>query len=264
VCPLCGARVSETATRCLVCGTHLARPPGRALRARSPYPSPIFLALLAVLIAAGGSLVLMATGKLPVPAFLQFPTPTITPTFTPRPTGTATATPTATRVPTPTPLPPVEHLVVDGDSCLLLALIYDVTVESIIFQNNLDPNCTIAVGHTVLIPQPTATLPPPPTVAVRTSPGAPTRAPTVSPAATYVVAYGDTCLAIALRYGLTTDELMQMNGLHDCNVLQEGQVLAVPGPRTPTPPATGTPTGTPTAPSPAGFYHGRPTARGAG
>jgi hypothetical protein len=55
------------------------------------------------------------------------------------------------------------------------------------------------------------------------------------------VVSGDTCLGIALRYGLTLDQLMQANNITDCTFLREGRVLYVPVL------ATATPTASPTA-----------------
>ncbi len=243
LCPLCGTKASETATRCQVCGTNLTRPRPRVLQP-ARRPSPVFIALVALFVFLGAALVAMATGAVPMPAFLLVDTPTITPTFTPLPTPTPTATPSATPVPTPTPLPPIPHVVADGDSCLLLAIIYGVSVESIIDANNLDPACTISIGWTLKIPRPTPTLPPPPTVAPVGSAAAAASAGTPLPAgpapgATYIVQPGDTCLGIALQHYTTVEEIQRLNQVGDCNFLGEGQVLILPA--TVTPAATATP-----------------------
>jgi LysM repeat protein len=261
LCPLCGSRVSETATKCGVCGTKLSRVPlgKRPTKPERRYhPSPFILAMLAGLILFGLVLVGLANGAIPRPAILRFPTPTITPTFTPRPTQTATATDTDTPTATITPEPPIAYVIKAGDSCLLLAIRYDVSVDSIIQQNHLDPSCTVAVGHTIQIPHPTPTLAPVPT---ETPFGAPaeTATNTAPPYPTYVVVSGDTCLGIALRYGVTLDELKTANGLSDCNFLSQGQVLYVPvhgtatptaAPTRPVPTATPSPTAAPTLPAP--------------
>ena len=212
------------------------RPPTMTPQRRY-YPSPFILATLAGLIALGLLLMGLASGAIPRPAILRFPTPTVTPTFTPRPTQTATATDTNTPTSTITPEPPIAYVIKEGNSCLLLAIRYDVTVDSIIQQNHLDPSCTVAVGHTIQIPHPTPTLAPVPT---ETPFGAPiqTASNTPPPYPTYVVVSGDTCLGIALRNGVTQDELMAANGLSDCNFLSEGQMLYVPVHGTPTPTAT--------------------------
>jgi LysM repeat protein len=238
LCPLCGSRVAETATKCGVCGTKLSRvekrprPPARRI-----YPSPFILVVLAGLVLLGVLLVGLATGAVPRPSILRFPTPTITLTFTPRPTQTATPTDTQTPTATITPEPPISYVIKDGDSCLLLAIRYDVTVDSIIRQNHLDPSCTVAVGHTIQIPHPTPTFAAPPS---ETPFGAPPQTATITPPPypTYVVVGGDTCLGIALRFGVTLDELMAANRISDCNLLNLGKVLFVPVHGTPTPTAT--------------------------
>jgi LysM repeat protein len=240
LCPLCGSRVAETATKCGVCGTKLSRAEKRATKPdRRLYPGPFILAVLAGLILLGMLLVGLATGAVPRPDILRFPTASITSTFTPRPTQTPTATDTATPTPTITPEPPIPYVIKVGDSCLAIAIRYDVTVESLILQNHLDPACTVAVGHTILIPHPTPTFAPPPS---ETPFGAPiqTATDTPPPYPTYVVQSGDTCLGIALRYGVTLDELMAANHVKDCNLLAVGKVLYVPVHGTPTPSATAT------------------------
>jgi LysM repeat protein len=177
----------------------------------------------------------MGTGRVPLPemVMMMFDTATITPTFTPLPTGTATPTASNTPIPSETPRPPIEYVVQDGDSCLLVALIYEVTVESIIMANNLDPDCIIAVGHTILVPFPTATIGPRTTAAA----GSTVSAPSVYP--TYVVEAGDTCLAIAIRFGVDMEAMAAANGVGECNFITEGQVLFIPigGTVTPSPTA---------------------------
>ena len=231
LCPLCGSRVSERATKCLVCGTNLARAASKLAKPRRRfYPSPFVLGVLAVLIVIGTLLMGLATGQVPMPAVFRFPTPTVTPTFTPRPTPTSTATATQTPTPTATPQPPIEYVIKDGDSCLAIAIQYDITVESLILENRLDPDCTVAVGHTIRVPRPTPTIGIPPT---DVPPGT-TPLPTAPPYPTYVVASGDSCLAIALHFGVTVDELMKANGIPDCNFLLIGRSLFIPVNPTPT------------------------------
>jgi len=231
LCPLCGTRASDLATRCLVCGTELSRPPTRLFRQRPRKyrPNPAALALLGMFVFLGALLLGLATGRVPLPAFMMDDTPTITLTFTPLPTATATGTPTPTPPPTHTPLPPIEYVVAEGDSCLVIAWNYDVSVESIIFQNSLDNQCTISVGRTLLIPRPTPSPTPRPSPTVRgaTAGPSPTQSTPV-PMATYVVQAGDTCLGIALQYGTDVETLMRLNGLTNCAFIREGQGLNVP------------------------------------
>ncbi len=243
-CPLCGSRVAQTATRCLVCGTDLDRAAGRLSRApRRLYPSPIILGLLGVLLSIGVLFTLIGTGTVPMPQAVVdlFDTPTPTLTFTPLPTPTATVTPSTTPTATPTLEPPIRYTVQDGDSCLLIALINEVSVDSIIMLNGLGPDCVIAVGNAILVPRPS------PTPAVRTTSaasgaGGPQR--TSLPYPTYVIQGGDSCLGIAGQFGVTLDDFMNVNGIGDCSIIQEGQVVYIPilqPSATPTLAATATP-----------------------
>ena len=62
----------------------------------------------------------------------------------------------------------------------------------------------------------------------------------------YTVQAGDTLYAIALRYGVTVQAIVNANGFTNANLIRVGQVLTIPGtgtPTTPTPPTTPT-TGT--------------------
>jgi LysM repeat protein len=249
---LCGSRVAQTATQCQVCGTDLNRAAGRLKRApRRLYPSPIILGLLVVLMSIGVIFTLIGSGKVPMPQAVVdlFDTSTPTNTFTPLPTPTPTPTASNTPVPTATLEPPIEYVVQPGDSCLLIALINDVTVDSIIMLNGLGPDCVIAEGHTLLVPRPS------PTPAPRAAAGTSTLAPgqsngTSLPYPTYVVLSGDSCLGIAAEFDITLDELMNTNGIGDCSVLQEGKVLYIPILQTPNVTATPAPTDTPAPPTP--------------
>ena len=57
----------------------------------------------------------------------------------------------------------------------------------------------------------------------------PTRPATVAAPETYVVQPGDTLSLIAEIYGVTVDEIMELNGLADGDVLSAGQTLILPG-----------------------------------
>ncbi len=81
------------------------------------------------------------------------------------------------------------------------------------------------------IPLATATLPPVDPVATPLATATP--APVVDPdpgeSSVYVVQPGDNLLAIALRFNLTLDELMEANGLTDPDFVFVGQQLVIPG-----------------------------------
>jgi LysM repeat protein len=249
--------VGAAATKCLVCGADLtlkssgrggsrarARPIPGASAPRLPHP--LILILLLLLVAGGVLAFLYATGRLRLPGLttvVEAPTATVTASLTAPPPATASATATETPVPTDTPLPPVEYAVVANDTCVGIAVEYNVSAESIITLNNLDPNCNLAVGRVLLIPQPTPTVTPLPTATL----GGPVE--TQVPRVTYTVHAGDTLQAIANFYGVTVGDLMEVNGIANPNDIQEGQVLIIPTERIVTPGPT--PTATPPPPWPA-------------
>src|SRR5690554_1076701 len=68
---------------------------------------------------------------------------------------------------------------------------------------------------------------------------------TVTPASaseTYVVSPGDTLSGIALRYGISVDTLVRLNGIQNPNVIYAGQQISVSS-------STGQPSGQPASPS---------------
>jgi len=70
-----------------------------------------------------------------------------------------------------------------------------------------------------------------------------TSTPGTGTGTSYTVKAGDTLYAIALRYGVTVQTIVNANGLTNANLIRVGQVLTIPGTGTPTSPTTPT-TGT--------------------
>jgi LysM repeat protein len=250
LCPTCGTRVGAAATKCLVCGADLTlKGAGRARRGRplgARMPHPVVLLLLLVLTAAVVVLAMAAAGRVKLPAIIAraSSTPSSTPTVTEPATATPTPTATETQAPTDTPLPPIEYKVVTNDTCLKIAVEHDVSPESIIQLNNLDAKCTsLTVGQVLLIPQPTPTTTPFPTATLGAA------VVTQAPRTTYTVHAGDTLQGIANFYGLTVQDLMEVNGISDPTTIRPGQVLVIPIERRVTPGPT--PTATPPPPWPA-------------
>ena len=143
VCPTCGTRLSENATRCLVCGRNFTS----TTKAATPNPVqapklpelklslPAALGLLVLVLGLGAALVyviLQTTGNITAPT--ETPTVTVTPTITntPEPTKEPTAAPTATNQ------PPISYVVKAGQTCSDIAAMYDVSPKIIIDINNLD------------------------------------------------------------------------------------------------------------------------------
>ncbi|MEZ0396502.1 MAG: LysM peptidoglycan-binding domain-containing protein, partial [Anaerolineales bacterium] len=161
LCPTCGTRVAENATRCVVCGSEFsaeAKPKSQKPlqgtqmpEIRLSLPAALgFLALFLIIVALVMFLILRGGAEPAAPEPTPTETPTITLTFTP------TLLPTDT--PTPTPLPPIEYQVRAGDTCYSIAAFFDVSANVIIQENNLSLSCTdLRVGQTLLIPRPTPT-----------------------------------------------------------------------------------------------------------
>lgn len=259
LCPTCGTRVGAAATKCLVCGADLTlksgAPGGGQVRARAlpgsgpalRLPHPLILLLLLSLVVAGAAAFMYFTDRLPfasanTPA--DPPTVTVTVTLTSAPTFTPSATATETAVPTDTPLPPIEYTVASGDTCVGIAVENNISAESIISLNKLDPNCNLSVGRVLQIPQPTPTASPLPTATL----GGPVE--TQVPRLTYTVQSGDTLQVIATFYGVTVNDLMEVNGIANANDITVGQVLIIPTERIVTPGPTPTATQPPPWPAP--------------
>lgn len=91
---------------------------------------------------------------------------------------------------------------------------------------------------------PLATVPPRPTFTPAPATPAPTATPTVTPTPIiYLVQSGDTLLAMAAQFGVTTEAIQEANGIVDPRRLQIGQELIIPRPdEDPEQPPTPTPT----------------------
>ncbi len=255
ICPTCGTRLAENATRCLVCGTELSPSVGskstKAVQAnRMPEITlslPAALGLLAVFLIVGAGVVFAAfrlTGNTPSgPGSVD--TATITPTLTE--TATPTEAFTATPVPSPTTQPPFAYTVVSGDTCLSIALTFNVSVQSIILLNNLSAACTnLVVGQKLQVPYPTPT--PLPAATATLEPAQATQA--ACDKVTYTVQANDTLSIIAANYNVPADAIKSYNGLSTDTVFL-GMNLVIPlCQRAATPGPSPTPTIPPPYPAP--------------
>ncbi|HTX80299.1 MAG TPA: LysM peptidoglycan-binding domain-containing protein [Longilinea sp.] len=250
ICPTCGSKVSEGATRCQVCG----RPLTPVVKAKSSSPVqaprlpevtlnlPIAIGLLILILFVGaGATFLALSGTHQIAQ----PTPSATPTLTATVTLTPTLAPTATPQPTFTPLPPISYTIQSGDLCSGLAYFYNVTVQSIIDLNHLTTSCVLIPGQTLLIPQPTPTASPTVTSTLNASSATQSACQTD----TYTVQANDTLGGIANAYAVSINAIESYNGLPS-DVVWQGMVLIIPlCERAPTAGPTPTPTNPPPYPA---------------
>ncbi len=251
LCPTCGTRVSEDATRCLVCGSELTTGPETGTQAKAVRGSrmpqitmslPVAVILLAVFLAIGAGLVFLALqeGEMIVEPTI---TPTITVTITPSVTSTP-VTPTTTATPQPSPTP-LSYTVADGDTCLAIAARFEVSVNSIVLINNLGAACTLFPGTQILIPHPTPTATPFPTATLSGADATKDACEKVF----YTVEENDTLSSISQNYNVPMEAIKEWNGMVN-NTVYAGLTLVVPlceRPATPGP----SPTPTPPPPYPA-------------
>ena len=253
ICPTCGTRLSETASRCLVCGTEIT-PSAETKSVKtsvqgSRMPSltlslPAALGLLVLFILIGAVVVfagLRATGNVTAPT--QGPTPTNTATVT----TTPTETPTPTIVPSPTEQPPFEHTIASGDTCISIALFYKVSVQSIISLNGLPVACdSLFIGQKIKVPYPTPT--PLPIATATLEAAEATRA--ACDKVEYTVQSGDTLAIISANYQVSQDAIKEFNGL-TTDTVYIGTTIQIPlCMRAATPGPTPTPTIPPPYPAP--------------
>jgi LysM repeat protein/ribosomal protein L40E len=234
VCPTCGTRLSENATRCLVCGTELtvkAAPKSKKAEtgmqaSRMPEVTlslPAALGALVLILLIGAAIVYFGLSagiggqQIIVPTVEG--TATATPTFTLVPTETLP--PTA--IPTETPLPPFDYTVRGGDTCGGIAVAFGVSVQSIIVLNNLATTCIISEGQVLKIPYPTPTPAPPPTAI----PNEATQTAQACEKIVYTVQANDTLSSIALNYNVPQSAIKFYNGLSTDNVFL-GQPIIIP------------------------------------
>jgi len=250
---VCGTRLSDSATRCLVCGTELdqtseSKKSSEIRAKRLPEITlslPAALGLLALFLTLGAVLIFLVlnsgNGEV-INEVLPTGSPTASPTITETPTITLSPTPEATW----TPLPPIEYPIKPGDSCASIAAAFNVSVQSIILENNLPADCTLYEDTVLMIPQPTPTASPQPTATLSDAEKTEVACETVN----YTVQADDTLSSIAATYNVTMETIREYNGLIS-DTVYEDQTLGIPlCLRKPTAGPTPTPTQLPPYPAP--------------
>jgi LysM repeat protein len=246
ICPNCGTRVSDTATRCLVCGKSLVGAAAVSKKAiqnpRVPemtisLPVALGLIIVIMIISSAAVFAVMSSGSIPNTA--KVVTPTASATYTSTPEISATPTLTTTPLPTFTPLPPVEYVVKSNDTCLSIAFGFNVSPQSIVLVNNLPADCgMLSVGQKLLVPQPTPTASPMPTSTLSAEDSTQEACTKLS----YKVTSNDTLSGISANYNIDIEVIKAYNGKTNDTVF-EGETLILPlCQRRPTPGPTPTAT----------------------
>lgn len=133
--------------------------------------------------------------------------------------------------PPPTPTMPMSVFVQEGQTLWDIAAIYNVNLDELLLINSLQRGDIVHPGDELLLRLPPGVAPP----------------PTPTPPLTHRVREGETAWTIAARYGLTLDELLDLNDMERPAIVYPGDELLI---RTPDPTATPTdlPTDTPAPP----------------
>lgn len=253
-CPTCGTRLSENATRCLVCGrsfvpkeTASESKTTREKAVSSPrlpqitLSLPVLILIIVLLLGIGGGGVYLVTRPSPVEITPAPPaTATLTATLTPTASQTPTITATATITPTITPLEPIEYTIKANDTCYTIAAAFKISYSSLLAANpKINADCTnLIVGETVKVPQPTPTPPPEPTVTLSSSQATEAACEKYP----YIVKEGDTLSTIANNFNVYPDAIKEENGL-TTDTVYAGIELKIPlCKRRPTPGPTPTAT----------------------
>ena len=248
LCPTCGTRIGEDASRCLVCGSELTingevnergvKPMRGSRMPEITLSLPVAIGLLALFLAIGATMVFFAlqqTGKIEEPTQIPTLTLTVTPSITPTP-----VTPTMTSTPEPTATP-FTYEVKTGDTCGGIAFAFDVSVQSIVRLNNLPADCaTLFQGQQLLIPYPTPTASPFPTATLSGIDATLAACEKIN----YTVQENDTLSSIASNYNVPIEAIKEFNGMVNNTVYSGKNIIiplcernATPGPSpTPTPP----------------------------
>jgi soluble lytic murein transglycosylase-like protein len=128
------------------------------------------------------------------------------------------------------------HLIAPGETLTSVAAADGLSVDQLAAANGLGPDASLTAGATLAIPPRGASNPGGSSTGSTGS--AATSASDTAATGGYRVAPGDTLSAIAVRHGVTLEQLAAANGLDPAAPLPAGATLTIPGGATPAAPAT--------------------------
>lgn len=141
----------------------------------------------------------------------------------PTPTAAPAPTPTVATPPSPTTAAPASsssltYTIQSGDTLAAIADRFNVSVDAIVAANSIDNPDVISVGQQLTIP----------TGGTGNTDAASPTAVTTASGNTYTVASGDTLAAIANRFNVDLDNLIEVNNIENQDVISVGQQLIIP------------------------------------
>jgi LysM repeat protein len=122
------------------------------------------------------------------------------------------------------------HTVASGETVTSIAGKHGVSISAMLAANGLTGNSVIYPGQSLVVPG-VAT-------ASFVKPIASSHA--VAPGGSYTIQSGDTLTSVAVRFGVTVQDILNANGLNWSSIIYAGRTLTIPGPTAVSTPSSGT------------------------